>query len=44
MTDVARFIDEAVEAAKAKDEDKLDAIFAEVKELTASFPAPGLPA
>lgn len=43
MAHVARFIDEAVEAAKSKDEDKIDALFAEVKELTANFPAPGLP-
>ena len=42
MTHVARFIDEAIEAAKVKDEDKLDSLFGEVKELTKSFPAPGL--
>ena len=42
MSHVARFIDEAVEAAKAKDTDKLDALFGEVKELTANFPAPGV--
>ena len=44
MGHVARFIDEAIEAAKAKDEDKLDVLFGEVKELTSSFPAPGLDA
>jgi glycine hydroxymethyltransferase len=42
MKHVGRFIDEAVEAAKIKDEDKLDRIFGEVKELTANFPAPGI--
>jgi glycine hydroxymethyltransferase len=42
MEHVGRFIDEAVNAAKAKDDDALDRIFGEVKELTASFPAPGL--
>jgi glycine hydroxymethyltransferase len=42
MKHVARFIDEAVEAGKRKDEEALDAIFAEVKELTKNFPAPGL--
>jgi glycine hydroxymethyltransferase len=42
MKHVARFIDEAIEAAKLKDEDKLDALFGEVKELTSNFPAPGL--
>jgi glycine hydroxymethyltransferase len=44
MADVARFIDEAVEAGKTKDEDKLDALFGQVKELTAAFPAPGIDA
>jgi glycine hydroxymethyltransferase len=42
MKHIARFIDEAVEAAKRKDEDAIDRIFGEVKELTASFPAPGI--
>jgi glycine hydroxymethyltransferase len=42
MKHVARFIDEAVEAAKRKDEDAIDKIFGEVKELTANFPAPGI--
>jgi glycine hydroxymethyltransferase len=42
MTHVARFIDEAVEAGKAKDDDALERIFVEVKELTAGFPAPGI--
>jgi glycine hydroxymethyltransferase len=42
MAHIARWMDEAVEAAKAKDEDKLEAIFGEVKELTRQFPAPGL--
>ncbi len=42
MSEVARVIDEAIEAAKVKDEDKLEALFVQVKELTANFPAPGL--
>jgi glycine hydroxymethyltransferase len=42
MKDVGRFIDEAVDAAKRKDDDALDRIFGNVKELTANFPAPGL--
>ncbi len=42
MKHVARFIDEAVNAAKAKDEDAIDRIFGEVKELTKNFPAPGI--
>ena len=44
MKDVARFIDEAVEAGRTKDEDKLDALFGQVKELTSAFPAPGIDA
>src|SRR5437773_4308351 len=42
MKHIARWMDEGVEAAKASDEDAIERIFAEVKELTASFPAPGL--
>ncbi len=42
MPHVARFIDEAVEAAKAKDDDAIERIFGEVKELTSSFPAAGI--
>jgi glycine hydroxymethyltransferase len=42
MAHVARFIDAAVEAAKAKDDDAIERIFGEVKELTSGFPAPGL--
>ena len=41
MKHIARWMDEAVEAAKAKDEDALERIFGEVKELTSGFPAPG---
>ncbi len=42
MSHIARFMDEAVEAAKRKDDDAIDAIFGEVKELTSAFQAPGL--
>jgi glycine hydroxymethyltransferase len=42
MTHIARFMDEAVEAGKTKDEDTLARIFGEVKELTSGFPAPGI--
>jgi glycine hydroxymethyltransferase len=42
MKHIERFIDEAVEAAKAKDDDAIDRIFGQVKELTKNFPAPGL--
>jgi glycine hydroxymethyltransferase len=42
MSDIARFIDEAVDASKRKDDDALDKLFGEVKELTSAFPAPGL--
>jgi glycine hydroxymethyltransferase len=44
MTHIARFMDEAIEAAKAKDEDALERIFGEVKDLTKAFPAPGIDA
>jgi glycine hydroxymethyltransferase len=44
MTHIARFIDEAIEAAKTKDEDAIARVFGEVKELTKNFPAPGLEA
>src|SRR5438876_9121291 len=42
MKHIARWMDEGVEAAKASDEDAIERIFAEVKEVAASFPAPGL--
>jgi glycine hydroxymethyltransferase len=42
MKEIGRFIDEAVDASKRKDDDALDRIFGNVKELTANFPAPGL--
>jgi len=42
MKHIGRFIDEAVDAAKRSDDDALDRIFGNVKELTANFPAPGL--
>jgi glycine hydroxymethyltransferase len=42
MEQVARWIDEGVQAAKAEDEPTIERILAEVRELTARFPAPGL--
>ena len=42
MAQIARFMDEAIEAAKRKDDDAIERIFGEVKELTSNFPAPGL--
>ena len=42
MREIARWMDEGVEAAKSDDEAAIDRIFAEVKELTANFPAPGI--
>jgi glycine hydroxymethyltransferase len=43
MDQVARWIDEGVQAAKAEDEPALARIAGDVRELTAQFPAPGLP-
>ena len=43
MVKVAEWIDRAVAAVKAGDEDALGVIRSEVQELTSSFPAPGLP-
>ena len=42
MREVARWMDEAVEAAKQDDEAAIERIFGEVKELTSRFPAPGI--
>ena len=42
MREIARFMDEAVNASKAKDEDAIERIFGEVKEMTSRFPAPGI--
>jgi glycine hydroxymethyltransferase len=40
---IGRWIDKGVQAVKAKDEATLDRIAAEVAELAAQFPAPGIP-
>jgi glycine hydroxymethyltransferase len=40
---IGRWIDKAVQAVKAKDEATLDRIAAEVAELAAWFPPPGIP-
>ncbi|HZD72018.1 MAG TPA: hypothetical protein VFA45_24815 [Actinomycetes bacterium] len=40
---IRRWIDEGVQAVKAKEEATLDRIAAEVTELAAQFPAPGVP-
>jgi glycine hydroxymethyltransferase len=42
MRHIARWMDEAVEAARRDDEEMLERIFGEVRETTARFPAPGL--
>jgi glycine hydroxymethyltransferase len=42
MRQIGAFIDRAVGAARAEDTAALDRIFAEVRELTGTFPAPGL--
>ncbi len=42
MKEIARFMDEGIQAAKAEDEAAIERIFAEVKELTSGFPAPGI--
>ena len=40
---IGRWIDEGVQAVKAEDGATLDRIAAEVAELAAHFPAPGIP-
>ena len=42
MREIARWMDEAVEATKTEDERAIERIFGEVKELTQNFPAPGI--
>ena len=42
MGDVARFIDDAIDAGKRGDEATLDGIAAQVREMMVGFPAPGL--
>jgi glycine hydroxymethyltransferase len=42
MREIARWMDEGVDAAKREDEADLERIFAEVKDLTSQFPAPGI--
>jgi len=42
MKEIARWLDEGVDAAKREDEADLDRIFAEVKDVTSQFPAPGI--
>jgi glycine hydroxymethyltransferase len=42
MREIARWMDEAIEAAKSEDEAAIERIFGEVKELTRNFPAPGI--
>jgi glycine hydroxymethyltransferase len=42
MKQIGAWIDRGVQAARKDDDAALDKIFAEVKELTAKFPAPGL--
>jgi glycine hydroxymethyltransferase len=42
MKHLAAWLDRGIQAAKKDDEAALDKIFAEVKELTGKFPAPGL--
>ncbi len=44
MREIARWMDEAVEATKREDEAAIERIFGEVKELTGNFPAPGIDA
>jgi glycine hydroxymethyltransferase len=44
MREIARWMDEAVDAVKRDDGPALDRIFGEVKELTSRFPAPGIDA
>jgi hypothetical protein len=40
---IGRWIDEGVQAVKARDEAALDRIAAEVAELAAQYPPPGMP-
>jgi glycine hydroxymethyltransferase len=40
---IGRWIDEGIQAVKARDEATLDRIAAEVAELAAQFPPPGVP-
>jgi glycine hydroxymethyltransferase len=42
MRQIARWMDEGVEATKRDDEGAIERIFGEVKELTSRFPAPGI--
>lgn len=44
MREIARWMDEGVNAVKRDDGPALDGIFGEVKELTSRFPAPGIDA
>src|ERR1035437_2200931 len=44
MLEIARWIDEGVEAAKREDEAEIERIAGEVLELTRAFPIPGAPA
>ncbi len=44
MLEIARWIDEGVEAAKREDESAIERIAGEVLELTQAFPIPGAPA
>jgi len=43
MLEIARWIDEGVEAAKREDESEIERIAGEVLELTRAFPIPGAP-
>ena len=43
MLELARWIDEGVEAAKRDDESTIERIGGEVLELTRAFPIPGAP-
>ncbi len=42
MREIARWMDETVEAVKKDDEAAIERIFGEVKEVTSRFPAPGI--
>jgi glycine hydroxymethyltransferase len=44
MREIARWMDEAIDATKREDEATIERIFGEVKELTHNFPAPGIDA
>jgi glycine/serine hydroxymethyltransferase len=43
MLEIARWIDEGVEAAKREDESEIERIAGEVLELARAFPIPGAP-